>query len=133
MGSRPLNLNDLAEAQRLPADERARLSAPIVADLRAIEAPTSRDDAGIARRGALVFREALDGRSIAELAAAYVELRMLGAQSGVIDALETTCGLPDPGVTHPTRADAASELERRLREQLRRQSCLGCGDDDWFG
>lgn len=127
--SRQLNMNDLAEAHTLPRDERVRLMQGILADLRNIDAPTSRDAAGIARRGSLVFREHLEGRSIKELAAAYIELRLLGAQIGVIDAIETTCGVPDVEAANAPPHDAQSEHERAFREQLKRQSCPGCGDD----
>jgi hypothetical protein len=126
-------MNDLADAHRLPSNERIRLMQAILTDLRAIEAPTSRDAAGIARRGSLVFREHLEGRSIRELAAAYIELRMLGAQSGLIDALETVHGTPDSEPLPIVSDDGQIQYRRAYQEQLRRQSCAGCGDDEILG
>ena len=131
--ARPLNMNDLAEAYRLPHDERVRLMQGILSDLRAIEAPTSRDAAGIARRGSLVFREHLDGKSIAELAAAYIELRMLGAQTGLVDAIETAYGIPDAALSTNATGDVQANHRRAYLEQLRRQDCPGCGDDAYSG
>ena len=131
--ARPLNLNDLAAAHRLPNDERVRLMQGILSDLRAIEAPTSRDAAGIARRGSLVFREHLEGRSIRELAAAYVELRMLGAQTGLVDTIETAYGIPDAALPKGAAGDVQADYRRAYLEQLHRQNCPGCGDDEHFG
>lgn len=131
--TRPLNLNDLAEAHRLPKDERVRLMQGILSDLRAIEAPTSRDAAGIARRGSLVFREHLDGKTIAELAAAYIELRMLGAQTGLVDAIETAYGIPDASLPKDAQDDVQANYRRAYLEQLRRQDCPGCGEGELFG
>ena len=86
---RQLNLNDLGQALRMPIEEAEQLAAPLLADLRGLEMPSHRDSAGIAYRGSEVFRELMDGRPLAELRAAYITLRHLNCQSGVIDALET--------------------------------------------
>jgi hypothetical protein len=126
-------MNDLAEAHRLPKDERVRLMQGILDDLLSIEAITSRDAAGIARRGSLVFREHLEGRSIRELAAAYVELRMLGAQTGLVDAIETACGIPDDALPKDATGDVQADYRRAYLEQLRRRDCPGCGDGENFG
>jgi hypothetical protein len=127
--TRQLNLNDLADAFHLAKDDRVRLMQGILSDLRGIEAVTGRDAADIARRGSLVFHEHLEGRSIRELAAAYIELRLLGAQTGVIDAIETAYGI----VGEPPPEDEQQELSRRYAEQVRRMSCPGCGDDEIVG
>ena len=129
---RPLNTDDLAEAVRLPHDERVRLIQGILSDLRAIEAPTSRDAAGIARRGSQTFREHLEGRSIRELAAAYVELRMLGAQTGLVDTIETTCGIPDVALPNDAGGDLQHDYRQAYLEQLRRRDCPSCGDEECF-
>lgn len=92
---RQLNLNDLGEALRMPAEEAEKLSAPILADLRELEMPGDRDPAGIPYRGSDVFRELMDGRPLSELRAAYITLRRLNCQSGVIDALEIVRGVID--------------------------------------
>jgi hypothetical protein len=126
---RPLNVNDLAEAHRLPQDERVRLMQGILNDLLSIEPITSRDAAGIARRGSPVFREHLEGRTIKELAAAYIELRMLGAQMGLVDAVETAYGIPDDILPKDSNGDVQAQYRQAYLEQLRRQSCPGCGDD----
>ena len=67
-------------------------SSPISANLRC---PSRLDPAGIPYRGSDVFRELRDGRPLTELRAAYVTLRRLGCQSGVIDALEVARGVID--------------------------------------
>lgn len=92
---RQLNLNDLGLAWRMPAEEAARIAAPLVADLRGLSMPSSLDPAGIPYRGSEIFRELMEGRSVAELRAAYVTLRRLDCQSGVIDALELAQGAGD--------------------------------------
>ncbi len=92
---RQLNLNDLGEAWRLPSEETEKLSAAILADLRELQMPSHRDPAGIPYRGSDVFRELMDGRRLLELRAAYVTLRRLNCQSGVIDALEIVRGVID--------------------------------------
>ena len=89
---RQLNLNDLGAALRMPVEEADKLSAPIIAELRELEMPSHRDPAGIPYRGSDVFRELMEGRPLSELRAAYVTLRRLGCQSGVIDALEIVRG-----------------------------------------
>ena len=89
---RQLNLNDLGEAHRMPPHEAERLSAPLLTDLRALKMPGDCDPAGIPYRGSEVFRELMDGRPLAELRAAYITLRRLNCQSGVIDALEFARG-----------------------------------------
>jgi hypothetical protein len=91
--TRPLNLNDLTDAYRLPVDNLNRLAAPIVSALRAISAPVGRDSAGVALRGSLVFHPCLDNRPIAQLGAAYAYLRNRACQSGLIDALEVAAGI----------------------------------------
>ena len=92
---RQLNLNDLGEALRMPVEEAEKLSAPILADLRELEMPSHRPPAGIPYRGSDVFRELMEGRPLAELRAAYITLRRLNCQSGVIDALEIVRGVID--------------------------------------
>jgi hypothetical protein len=92
---RQLNLNDLAAAWRIPEEEAAAVAAPLIAELSQLSMPSTRDPAGIPYRGTDVFHELLDGRSINELRAAYVTLRRLGCQSGVIDALELAQGAAD--------------------------------------
>ena len=79
----------------MPVEEADKLSAPILADLRELEMPGDRDAAGIPYRGSDVFRELMDGRPLAELRAAYITLRRLNCQSGVIDALEIVRGVID--------------------------------------
>lgn len=91
---RQLTINDLAVALRLPPAEATRLADPLLAELRALAMPGGCDPAGIPYRGSDVFRELVEGRSIAELRAAYVTLRRLGCQPGVIDALELATGVP---------------------------------------
>lgn len=92
---RSLNLNDLGEAWRMPPEEAERLAAPLIADLRGLTMPSHLDPAGIPYRGSEVFRELMEGRPLAELRAAYVTLRRLECQSGVIDALEFARGVVD--------------------------------------
>ena len=92
---RQLNLNDLGDALRMPADEAEQLAAPLLADLRELEMPSHRDPAGIPYRGSDVFRELMDGRPLGELRAAYITLRRLNCQSGIIDALEIVRGVID--------------------------------------
>ncbi|HMP04727.1 MAG TPA: hypothetical protein PJ982_00115 [Lacipirellulaceae bacterium] len=92
---RQLNLNDLGEAHRLPPPEAERLAAPLIADLRALKMPGDCDPAGIPYRGGGVFRELMEGRPLAELRAAYVTLRRMNCQGGVIDALELARGTLD--------------------------------------
>lgn len=133
LAARPLNMNDLAEAHRLPHDERVRQMRGILNDLLSIGAITSRDAAGIARRGSLVFREHLEGRTIKELAAAYIELRMLGAQTGLVDAVETAYGIPDDALPKDATGDMQAQYRQAYLEQLRRRSCPGCGDDEQLG
>ena len=123
---RALTVNDLSQAYHLATDDRVNLMRGILADLRSIEVVSGRDAAGIPHRGASVYREHLEGRSIRELAAAYVELRLLGAQAGVIDAIETAEGT----IGEPLSADEQAEYERLYREQIQRQLCPGCGDTD---
>lgn len=62
---------------------------------RRIPWSNNRDPAGIHYRGSKVFRELMDGRPLAELQAAYITLRRLRCQSGVIDALEFARGMVD--------------------------------------
>lgn len=102
----------------------------ILSELQSIEAPSGRDAAGIALRGANVFREQVNGHRIKELAAAYIELRQLGAQSGLIDALETSVGTPLNGHGERHLEDSQAQLEKAFREQMRRFHCPGCGDDE---
>lgn len=92
---RSLNLNDLGAAWRMPPEEAARQAAPLLVDLRALTMPGDCDPAGIPYRGSEVFRELMEGRPLAELRAAYVTLRRLHCQSGVIDALELARGTID--------------------------------------
>jgi hypothetical protein len=92
---RQLNLRDLADAWRLPESRAEELSDPLLAELRALSMPGDRDPAGIPYRGSEVFRELMEQRPIVELGAAYVTLRRLNCQSGVIDALETARGVAD--------------------------------------
>lgn len=92
---RTLNLNDLATAWRQSETESRRLASPLLADLRSLSMPTRCDPAGIPYRGTEVFRELMDGRSLDVLATAYVTLRRLNAQSGVLDAIETALGVAD--------------------------------------
>ncbi len=101
--ARTLNLNDLSQAYRMPSGDRVNLMRAILADLRGLEIVGGRDAAGIPHRGTPVFREQLDGRSIRELAAAYIELRLMGAQSGVIDAIETAEGIVSPPLSDEQR------------------------------
>jgi len=89
---RQLTINDLAVALRLPPADAARLADPLLAELRALAMPGGKDTAGIPYRGSDFFRELVEGRSLAELRAAYVTFRRLGCQSGVIDALELALG-----------------------------------------
>ncbi len=100
---RPLNLNDLADAYHMPDESRTALAAPVIDELRTISAPTGRDDAGIARRGRSVFEPYLDGRPVQELAAAHVELRQLGCQSGLIDEIELARAIPGGGAAQGKR------------------------------
>jgi len=86
--TRPLNLNDLADAHRMSDAQRSSLATPVIESLRTISAPTGRDEAGIAHRGRSVFEPYLVGHTTRELAAAYVELRGRGCQLGVIDEIE---------------------------------------------
>ena len=127
---RPLNTDDLAEAHCLPKEDRVKLMQEILAELQSIEAPSGRDAAGIALRGAALFREQLNGHNIKELAAAYIELRQLGAQSGVIDAIETAVGSMNSDAGQGQAPSSQSELERAFREQMRQFHCPGCGDDE---
>lgn len=92
---RPLNLNDLAIAWRLPEERSRQMADPLLAELRSLSMPGGADPAGIPYRGTEVFRELMDGRSIEELGAAYVTFRRLKCQTGVIDALETAWGVVD--------------------------------------
>ena len=71
--------------------------------------------------------------SLGELAAAYVELRMLGAQTGWVDAIETACGIPDDTLPKEGTADRQADFRRAYLEQLRRQNCPGCGNDEFIG
>lgn len=92
---RGLNLNDLAVAWRLPEADAQRMAEPLLSELRSLSMPGGCDPAGIPYRGTEVFRELMDGRSIEELRAAYVTLRRLACQSGVIDGLEFALGVED--------------------------------------
>ena len=92
---RQLNLNDLGQALRMPVEEAQQLAAPLLTDLRALEMPSHLDPAGIPYRGSDVFRELMDGRPLSELRAAYITLRRLNCQSGLIDALEIARGVID--------------------------------------
>jgi hypothetical protein len=92
---RQLNLNDLGEAYRLPPAEAERLAVPLLYDLRMLEMPSHLDPAGIPYRGSEVFRELMEGRPLEELRAAYVTLRRMNCQCGVIDALEFARGAID--------------------------------------
>jgi hypothetical protein len=92
---RQLNLNDLGQALQMPIEEAEQLAAPLLSNLRELEMPSHRDPAGIPYRGNEVFRELMDGRPLAELRAAYITLRRLNCQSGLIDALETARGVVD--------------------------------------
>lgn len=92
---RQLTINDLAVALRLPPADATRLADPLIAELRSLTMPGGADAAGIPYRGSDVFRELVEGRSLAELRAAYVTLRRLGCQSGVIDALELATGIEE--------------------------------------
>ena len=92
---RQLNMNDLGQALRMPVEEAERIAAPLIADLRELEMPSHLDPAGIPYRGNEVFRELMEGRPLDELRAAYITLRRLDCQSGVIDALETARGVVD--------------------------------------
>lgn len=92
---RQLNPNDLTAAWRLAEEDSAKLGAPLLSDLRELSMPSGRDPAGIPYRGSDVFRELLKGRSLAILRAAYVTLRRLNAQAGVINALEIGHGVVD--------------------------------------
>ena len=79
----------------MPLEEAEQLAAPLFADLRELEMPSHRDPAGIPYRGSDVFRELMDGRPLSELRAAYITLRRLNCQSGLIDALEIVRGVVD--------------------------------------
>lgn len=92
---RQLNLNDLGQALRMPVESAESQAASIIADLRKLEMPSHRDPAGIPYRGSDVFRELMDGRPLSELRAAYITLRRLNCQSGIIDALEIVRGVID--------------------------------------
>ncbi len=92
---RQLTMKDLALAYRQSEEEATHLANPLLAELRSLAMPGGCDPAGIPYRGSEVFRELLEGRSLAELRAAYVTLRRLGCQSGVIDALELAVGGDD--------------------------------------
>ena len=92
---RQLNLNDLGQALRMPVEAAERQAASIIADLRELEMPSHLDPAGIPYRGSDVFRELMDGRPLSELRAAYITLRRLNCQSGLIDALEIVRGVID--------------------------------------
>jgi len=92
---RSLNLNDLGEAWRMPPEDAESQAAPLLSELRALKMPGGCDAAGIPYRGSEVFRELMEGRPLAELRAAYVTLRRLDCQSGVIDALEFARGIVD--------------------------------------
>lgn len=98
---RQLNMNDLTLAYRLSDEEATQLADPLLTELRALAMPGGCDPAGIPYRGSEVFRERLEGRSIAELRAAYVTLRRLGCQSGVIDALELAVGVDEYALSSP--------------------------------
>jgi len=92
---RQLTINDLALALRLPEDEASRIADPLLSELRGLAMPGDADPAGVPYRGNEVFRELMDGRPLAELRAAYITLRRLNCQSGLIDALETARGVVD--------------------------------------
>ena len=87
---RSLTFRDITWATHLPPSALRRFAAPIVDALQSLPVHNCCCDAvGIAYRGAVIYRDILDGRTIHELAAAYVYLRGHGCYYVLADALET--------------------------------------------